>query len=172
MKPRTTKTTSTTTRRVATGASILGLALAMSPALMSVPAQANGSAKGCEKKFDATLAQHLGAIDNRDLAALDPTVDESMTLIFPSGSIRDGKAAFMAFHEGWFADPNWRQPATVIRKNVQGCATAWVLVDYRYEALNPDGTVASSSHNMFALTWTFKHGRWVAIADQNTKLPS
>jgi ketosteroid isomerase-like protein len=143
---------------------------------LAVPSASAGDetagARGCEASFQKTLRTHLDAISNRDLEALEPTVGESMTLIFPSGSIRRGKDAFMAFHESWFADPNWRQPYTVTDVTVEGCNTAWALVDYRYESLNEDGTVKSSSHNMFALTWTFQRGRWVAIADQNTRLPS
>ncbi|KGN37911.1 YybH family protein [Knoellia subterranea] len=145
-------------------------------AAVAVPVANAGStstgAAGCEAAFHRTLQTHLDAITNRDLAALEPTVGESMTLIFPSGSIRRGKDAFMAFHEGWFADPNWRQPYTVTDVTVEGCRTAWALVDYRYQSLDDAGNVESESHNMFALTWTFDKGRWVAIADQNTKLPS
>ena len=141
-----------------------------------IPSATAGSestgAKGCEAKFLRALDTHLQAVANRDLEALEPTVDESMVLIFPNGSIVRGKDGFMDFHEEWFADPNWRQPYTVTDVNVQGCKTAWALIDYRYESLNPDGSVESTSHNMFALTWTFKKGTWVAIADQNTRLPS
>lgn len=133
---------------------------------------ARGPEKACAAKFDRTLKTHLDAITHRNLKALEPTVGESMTLIFPSGSIRRGKDAFMAFHEGWFADPNWRQPYTVTDVTVEGCQTAWALVDYRFEELDDAGNVVSSSHNMFALTWTYDRGRWLAIADQNTKLPS
>ena len=128
--------------------------------------------KGCEKRFRATLQTHLDAITNRDLEALEPTVADSMVLIFPSGSIRRGKEAFMDFHQGWFADPNWRQPYTVTDVTIEGCNTAWALVDYRYQTLDDDGNVVSESHNMFSLTWTFKKGRWQAIADQNTRLPN
>ena len=162
--------TRTTLAATAAALTVAGLGAAAVPGASAGDA-AHG-APGCEASFHKTLQTHLDAITNRDLDALEPTVGESMTLIFPSGSIRRGKDAFMAFHEGWFADPNWRQPYTVTDVTVEGCRTAWALVDYHYESLADDGTVESSSHNMFALTWTFQQGRWVAIADQNTKLPS
>ena len=154
--------------RTALAASAGALALSVTPVALGAPGDAP---RGC-KSFEATLSQHLNAIGDRDLAALEPTVDDSVTLIFPSGRIRDGKEAFMAFHEAWFADLTWRQPVEVIRTNVQGCKTAWVLVDYHYQDLDDAGNVISDSHAMFALTWTFKQGRWVVIADQNTPLAS
>jgi len=162
--------TRTTLAASAAALTVAGLGIAGLPG--ATASDTGWGHSGCETSFHKTLATHLDAITNRDLEALEPTVGESMTLIFPSGSIRRGKEAFMAFHEGWFADPNWRQPYTVTDVTVEGCKTAWALVDYRYESLADDGTVESSSHNMFALTWTFQHGRWVAIADQNTKLAS
>lgn len=129
-------------------------------------------AKGCARQFRATLAQHLGAIGNRDLQALRPTVDSSVVLIFPSGSIRRGKAEFMQFHKDWFADPNWIQPYKLTDVNIQGCKTAWALVDYTFITLDDDGNEVSRSHNMFSLTWTRKGGQWLVISDQNTKLPA
>lgn len=164
---------------VAAAAAVLGTAALAGTGITAAAASDTGwgriapsQERGCERMFHETLQTHLDAITNRDLEALEPTVGESMTLIFPSGSIRRGKDAFMAFHEGWFQDPNWQQPYTVTDVTVEGCRTAWALVDYRYESLADDGTVESSSHNMFALTWTFDGGRWLAIADQNTRLPS
>lgn len=121
--------------------------------------------------FLRTLDRHLKAVAERDLDALAPTVDRSITLILPDGIVLRGKEAFLDFHREWFADPLWRQKTTVTDMNVQRGTTAWVLVECRTETLHPDGSVAAASQAMFALTWTYKHGRWVAVADQNTRPP-
>jgi uncharacterized protein (TIGR02246 family) len=126
---------------------------------------------GLRRTFLRTLDRHLKAVADRDLEALAPTIDRSMTLILPDGVVLRGKDAFLDFHREWFADPHWQQKATVTDVNLQR-ATAWVLVDYQYETLAPDGGVVATSHAVFALTWTYKHGRWVAVADQNTRSPA
>lgn len=144
-------------------------------ALVAVPAGGplaqEGRATGCEKQFEKALDTHLTAIDERDLEALAPTVDEDVVLIFPSGRTLYGKEAFMDFHEGWFASSTpWTQDNTVTHTNVEGCRTAWSSVDYVYRTYDADGNVVTESHNMFALTWTRDRGQWVVVADQNTKL--
>lgn len=128
-------------------------------------------ARACERSLRATLQTHLDAITERDLAALAPTVHDDMVLIFPSGSMRVGKEAFMDFHRDWFADPLWAEPYEIADVNVFGCQSAWTLIDYRYQELNEAGEVIDSSHAYFSLTWTRERGRWLAVADQNTPLP-
>ncbi|MCE1177592.1 MAG: nuclear transport factor 2 family protein [Micrococcales bacterium] len=106
------------------------------------------------------------------MAKLEPTIDEDVVLIFPSGNTRYGKDAFMAFHKSWFASSTtWTQDNTVIHTDVEGCKTAWASVDYVYKEYDAAGNVTSTSHALFALTWTRDKGKWVVIADQNTRLP-
>jgi uncharacterized protein (TIGR02246 family) len=162
------------TRTALAAASALAAAV-----VVGVPATASSDgatttakAAGCERSLRATLATHLQSVQDRDLQAMAPTVDERVTLIFPSGTVLRGKDAFLGFHEEWFADPTWRQDATVTDVNVWGCSTAWALIRYQMVQLNPDGTETKGTPSYFALSWTRERGRWQVVADQNTAIRS
>jgi uncharacterized protein (TIGR02246 family) len=94
-----------------------------------------------------------------------------VVLILPDGTVLDGKAAVVELHREMFADDSWTQERTVRRVMVAG-STGWVLIEYRFVVVDGDGKVVSDSRAYFTLTYASVDGRWLVVADQNTRLPS
>lgn len=61
------------------------------------------------RQLQRTLTAHIDAIRNRDLKALTDTITagDSLTLIFPNGTITNTRQAYVDFHRKWFADQDW-----------------------------------------------------------------
>lgn len=128
------------------------------------------AANGCTRQLEATVQTHLDAITDRDLPAYAATLHDDVVLIFPDGSGIEGKEAVVNLHAELFADPSWRQDFLDVESTVAGCRTAWTRVEYNYIVFNPDGTIRGQAHALFALTWTRERGRWLVLADQNTRI--
>jgi uncharacterized protein (TIGR02246 family) len=114
--------------------------------------------------FEPALAAHLAAIPARDLPALLATVAEEVTLILPSGKLVEGKAAFRALHEEWFAERGWTMSFKELRRTVtRDLALVLVETDYR------EGD--QRARNYLTLVWKRIGNRWLLVHDQNTRLP-
>ncbi|MEV0131601.1 nuclear transport factor 2 family protein [Dactylosporangium sp. NPDC050688] len=121
--------------------------------------------------LDEALEEHLSALERKDLDAYAATLADEVVLILPDGTVLDGKAAVVELHREMFADDSWTQERTVRRVMVAG-STGWVLIEYRFVVVDSDGKVVSDSRAYFTLTYASVDGRWLVIADQNTRLPA
>lgn len=121
--------------------------------------------------LDEALEEHLSALERKDLDAYAATLADEVVLILPDGTVLDGKAAVVELHREMFADDSWTQERTV-RRVLSAGSTGWVLIEYRFVVVDGDGTVVSDSRAYFTLTYALVDGRWLVVADQNTRLPS
>jgi ketosteroid isomerase-like protein len=126
------------------------------------PASAQPSA------FRATLDAHLAAIQNRDLAALIPTLTErpELTLIMPTGDKLDTRQQFIDLHRDWFADKDAGQWQGEVVQVVEASDQAVALIRYRY---GPRGA-KEVSVSWLTLTFARDGGRWGLVFDQNTRI--
>ena len=117
----------------------------------------------------AVVAEHLAAIQARDLDALMGTVTngDSITVIFPNGEAIHTRQEFVDLHTEWFAEEGWSvvyEP----RQYIEGTNLATVLVHYTIT----DGTPASGRQTLLALTFRREDEsrQWRLVFDQNTRI--
>ena len=144
--------------------------------LLSIAIVAVTIACGGEKKerfynsFERTLSIHLDAILASDLAALAPTVADSVTLIGPDGSKMTSKESFMKLHENWFKRTNWKWER-VEMKTQSTDSLGYALIQYKYSERDSLGAVTFQNQNHLVLIFrNFRQG-WQLVHDQNTGIP-
>lgn len=121
------------------------------------------------KSFDKTLKIHLDAIRQGNLAALDPTVADSVTLISPSGEIMKTKKAFMKLHEEWFKLKNWEWSATMI-KTKSNDSLGYTSLQYTFTLKDPRGKNLVTNKNYLLLIFKNSKYGWQLVHDQNTPI--
>jgi len=117
--------------------------------------------------FEETLAIHLRALQERDLPTLRTTLPPTgdLTMILPSGQIHYTVAAFIAFHEQWFAQTDW----TLTLESQRITSTpelGLAALIYHYQDSKAKLRIALS------LVFRCQEGTWQLIHDQNTLLPN
>lgn len=120
--------------------------------------------------FEETLAAHIQAIQNRDLAALEATItaDDELVLIFPGGQRTTTREEYLAFHREWFASDTWTMSFERVGV-IEGRDFAVAMVRTLYEDVQ-DG-VPVQSRSWPTLTFRNENGRWALFHDQNTRIP-
>ncbi|MFB9180266.1 YybH family protein [Dactylosporangium sucinum] len=121
-----------------------------------------------ESGLDEALAEHLAALDRKDLEAYAATLADEVVLILPDGQVLAGKPAVVELHRQLFADGSWTQERTVRTVTTVG-STGWVLIEYRFFTVDADGRIVSDTNAYFTLTYAHVDGRWLVVADQNTR---
>lgn len=113
----------------------------------------------------AAVDAHVAAIGARDLDALLATVTarDSLTLIFPDGTVLPTRQDYVDFHTGWFADSTWTMALQPVSTTVrEGLGVALLRTTY---------TDASGPRDaMLALTFAPEAGAWRLVFDQNTRI--
>lgn len=117
--------------------------------------------------FGTALANHFDAITSRDLAAYEKTITkgDALPVIFPGGSMVMTKEEVLAFHEDWFADPDWIMEAEVIKTYVSG-NLAVATTKYKYR----DTANGEPRSRVLGLVFELQDGEWRLVHDQNTAL--
>lgn len=115
--------------------------------------------------FRKTLARHLEAIQERDLAKLADTVAPGeIVLIMADGRLVRSAGEFLDAHRGWFAMPGWTLAARELASfETEALAVAVLRLDYR-EPPN----VRSESY--LTLVFERRDGKWLMVQDQNTPI--
>lgn len=121
-----------------------------------------------EAPFQIVLDRHLDAIHRHDLEALIPTLttSDSLTLIFPDGTLIETREAFLDIHREWFADTTWTmifEPVAV--QDGEDIALAVVMWTLR------DDSPRSGRQALLSLGFRVEDGAWRLFHDQNTSLP-
>jgi len=120
--------------------------------------------------FDNTLAVHLDAIKNRDLAALAPTVADSVILITPDGGRLNSKKSFMKLHEDWFSQTNWQWEETFLRTESTD-SLGYALIQYTYTQKDSVDNIEFQNKNYLVLIFRNSRNGWQLVHDQNTVIP-
>ncbi len=120
--------------------------------------------------FSQTLQTHLYAIEQRDLDLYLSTIshDEELSLIMPNGTFIQGYEAVAKMNREWFADPDWRLEAAVLR-TIETDEMGLALLLVQYHDLTPDG---EPFDRQYYLNLIFSHvdDEWLLVHDQNTFL--
>jgi hypothetical protein len=152
-------------RYVALGFGLL-IALAGVSAASADPAQ-SGAAEGCAGQFE--LAQRIDMESFRDYD--EETFREGhhpdAVTVFASGAVRYGVDAIMAALRPHFQNKEAIWSWTELYRVVDGCKSAFILYDTIYEI----PSIGFRGHALTGVTYTHDGNRWLAIADQGTRLP-
>lgn len=120
--------------------------------------------------FEATLRDHLAAIETKDFDRLIATITqgETLTLIFPDGDRWDTRKQYVDFHRDWFRDARWTMK-THVERTIERGDLALAFVRYQFDTTRDDGT-ASHSDTWLTLVFAKENGQWRLVFDQNTKI--
>ncbi len=90
--------------------------------------------------FADTLHTHLQAIQQRNLDAFlaTLTLDETISVILPNGTLIETRRAFVDFTRDWFADPDWRMTVDPVR-TIETSEMGIALLSVIYDDLDPHG---------------------------------
>lgn len=148
---------------LAAGATASVGAVAVSRAAGATSARGyRGHKRACVRQFNEAVQAYVDATNRHDVRGFTRLLADECTIVLPGGTVFAGKAAGSAFIERFFARTDFTQTFTVKRHMVSDCSTASVLFDSTYT--DGDGAVPL----VIGLTWTYRHGEWLVVQDQNT----
>lgn len=131
---------------------------------------ANAAPLGAESSIDAVFAEHVRAVQARDLLALESTITsgEQLTLILPNGVQTATRQAYVEFHKVFFAGKTWTIQFEPVSR-VVGPDFAVLTTKSLYQ----DTVDGKPYRSRSWVTFTFhkEAGQWRLIHDQNTRLP-
>ena len=122
------------------------------------------------RSIDAVFAEHVKAVQSRDLPALEQTITlgDKLTLILPNGTQTATRQAYVDFHKEFFSTKTW----TIEFKPVSRIVGAEFAV-LTTRSLYQDTVDGKPYRSRSWVTFTFQkeRGQWRLIHDQNTRLP-
>lgn len=123
-----------------------------------------------EIDIDTLFAEHVKAVQSRDLAALERTITsgDQLTLILPNGVQTATRQAYVDFHKQFFAEKTWTIRFEPVSRAV-GPDFAVLTTKSLYQDV-VDGK-PYSSRSWVTFTFRKESGHWRLIHDQNTRLP-
>lgn len=119
------------------------------------------------RTFDNALAEHLEALQSRDIERFSATVGDDVCVVDGRGSVMRGRPSVLQSHAQWFAsaDP-WTFNYTVaLRPDLGDAGLALIDVTYRQ--------TPAAHAGRFLLSLVFERsndGTWQCVFDQNIPL--
>ncbi|MFL5245452.1 MAG: YybH family protein [Gemmataceae bacterium] len=121
--------------------------------------------------FQETLAKHLTAIQERNLAALMETLpdDDAVTLITADGRLVKTAREFAEMHRDWFGQTTWTLNTQLVSTwETTDLAVVVLRLDYRD---NPPDQPPIQAESYLTLAFARQADeRWVMVLDQNTPM--
>ena len=131
---------------------------------------AGSASLAAETGIDSAFAEHVKAVQSRDLPALERTITsgEQLTLILPDGTQTSTRQAYVDFHKEFFATKTWTIQFEPVSRAV-GADFAVLTTRSLYQ----DTVDGKPYRSRSWVTFTFRKeaGQWRLIHDQNTRPP-
>jgi len=129
-----------------------------------------GPAPAAGQSIDAVFAEHVKAVQARDLPALERTITSGaqLTLILPNGTQTATRQAYVDFHKEFFSTQTWTIQFETVSRQV-GAELAVLTTKSLYQDVVDGKPYRSRSWVTF--TFQKEKGEWRLIHDQNTRLP-
>ncbi len=143
-----------------------GAADATPPAELGA-APAHGLHRLCARQFEIAQRTDMESFRDYDAATFRAVHHDDAVTVFDSGTVRIGVDAVMQALASHFANREAKWSWTERYRIVDGCRSAFILYETVYE-------IPRLGYRQRALTGvTYSHDgrKWLAIADQGTKLP-
>jgi ketosteroid isomerase-like protein len=133
--------------------------------LMTATGHSTDQEKGQQHPALQVMERHLKAVSDKDLSTLAETLspDGQMQLILPQAEIMDGTAAFLKFHEDWFASPDWTFETRILNSRI-GPQLAMVVVEIIYREPERDGQ-PYFNRMIVSYDLALTDGQWYVIKD-------
>lgn len=144
-----------------------GTASAAGPSAQSLAGADNFLTRICARQFEIAQRTDMESFRDYDAETFRAVHDDRAITVFDSGASRIGIDAIMAALASHFAGREAKWSWTERYRVVDGCSSAYILYETVYE-------IPRIGYRQKALTGvTYSHNglRWLAIADQGTKLP-
>jgi hypothetical protein len=127
---------------------------------------AGNSERRCAQRFDAAQRQDMESFRDFKADEWRAVHDRNAVSIDPSGEVAYGIEQIMAgakthFERKW-AVWSWIE----LSRQVDGCRTAVIVYDATYDI----PSIEYHQRAVTTVTYTYKHGRWLAVLDQGTYL--
>lgn len=121
----------------------------------------------CARQFEIAQRTDMESFRDYDAETFRAVHDDRAITVFDSGAVRIGIDAIMTTLASHFSGREAKWSWTERYRVVDGCSSAYILYETTYE-------IPRIGYKQKALTGvTYSHNglRWLAIADQGTKLP-
>ena len=124
-------------------------------------------ATGCARQFEIAQRLDMESFRDYDAATFRSVHHPDAVTIFASGAVRYGIDAIMAALASHFNNREavwaWKE----LYRVVDGCKTAYILYDTTYDI----PSIGFHQHALVGVVYTHVGNRWLAVADQGTRLP-
>ena len=124
-------------------------------------------AAGCARQFEMAQRVDMESFRDYDAETFKAGHHPDAVTVFASGAVRVGIDAIMEALRSHFENREAVWAWTERYRIVDGCKSAFILYETTYD-------IASSGFHQRALTgvtYTYRRGKWLSIADQGTLLP-
>ena len=124
-------------------------------------------ATGCARQFEIAQRLDMESFRDYDAATFRSVHHPDAVTIFANGAVRYGIDAVMAALAPHFNNREaiwaWKE----LYRVVDGCKTAYILYDTTYDI----PSAGFHQHALIGVVYTHVGNRWLAVADQGTRLP-
>jgi hypothetical protein len=146
----------------------LGIAVVTVSSVSASPqSDGHGQANRCARQFEAAQRIDMESFRDYDAETFKEGHHPDAVTIFASGAVRHGIDAIMTALASHFANREAVWAWTEMYRIVDGCKSAFILYDTTYDI----PSAGFHQHALTGVTYTYKHGKWLSIADQGTLLP-
>lgn len=125
-------------------------------------------AAGCARQFERAQRVDMESFRDYDAETFRAGHVSDTLTVFASGAVRYGIDAVMEALRSHFETREAVWAWTEKYRVVDGCKTAYILYETTYD-------IPSNGYHQRALTgvtYTYRHGKWLAVADTGTLLPN
>ena len=146
----------------------LGIAVVTVSSVSASPqSDRHGQANRCARQFETAQRIDMESFRDYDAETFKEGHHPDAVTVFASGAVRHGIDAIMTALASHFANREAVWAWTEMYRVVDGCKSAFILYDTTYDI----PSVGFHQHALTGVTYTYKHGKWLAMADQGTLLP-
>lgn len=146
----------------------LAAALSASTGAQALEPEADTArASGCARQFERAQRMDMESFRDYDAETFRAVHHPDAVTVFASGAVRYGIDAIMAALGSHFANREaiwgWKE----LYRVVDGCRTAYILYETTYDI----PSIGYHQRAMTGVVYTHVGNRWLAVADQSTRLP-
>ena len=148
-----------------------GLGLLLPGLLLAAPlagaSESDGVAAGCARQFEQAQRTDMESFRDYDAETFRAMHHDNAVTIFASGAMRVGIDAIMQTFASHFQNREALWSWTEVYRHVDGCRAAYIVYDTVYEL----PSIGFRQRARVGVAYTHDGDQWLAIADQNTRLP-
>ena len=145
-------------------ACVILLGAGIAPAIASGPSHAE---RRCARQFEAAQRMDMESFRDYDADTFRAIHTDDAITVFASGDTFVGIDAIMTALRGHFENREAIWEWSERYRTVQGCRTAYILYQTTYSI----PSIGFVQRALTGVSYTYKHGAWLGVADQGTLLP-